>query len=398
MGMNEKKTFGAYILRRRKELGMTQKEFAQKLFVTESAVSKWERGMSYPDITLLRPICAVLEITEHELLTGSEDSEKRTAQHLAQKYLTAAKRWRIAQYIFYCAIISGCFLGNILSEHTLDWFWIALTACMTAASITLAPSIFSMKPETERFAVVLSAACFTVSLVLLLIAGCAYSGGKWYFVGITGSLLGITALVLPFILPKIPLGAFWQNKKTSVWLLVNTVLLILLLLASCIYSGGEWFALASAGTLLGLGFVIWPILLRQMPVPKEIRRHNMLMIFCVQTILLYAVLFLADRYSGAGVFLRVSVPVSLVSLALPWGTMLVLRYLPAPTQVRAAAAVFVGAAWLRLFPLAIRRILVNTLALEYGQISVPQKHLNIITGALCAAAAFLIFLHLSRKK
>ena len=47
--MENKKTFGAYICRRRKELGLTQREFADRLFVTESAVSKWERGMSYPD-------------------------------------------------------------------------------------------------------------------------------------------------------------------------------------------------------------------------------------------------------------------------------------------------------------------------------------------------------------
>ena len=64
--MEDKKTFGGYICRRRKELGMTQREFARKVYVTESAVSKWERGMSYPDITLVRDICAVLRITEHE--------------------------------------------------------------------------------------------------------------------------------------------------------------------------------------------------------------------------------------------------------------------------------------------------------------------------------------------
>ena len=63
--MENKKTFGEYICRRRKELGLTQKEFAQRLFVTESAVSKWERGLSYPDVTLLRDICAILEISEH---------------------------------------------------------------------------------------------------------------------------------------------------------------------------------------------------------------------------------------------------------------------------------------------------------------------------------------------
>ena len=45
--MENRKTFGAYILRRRKELGMTQKAFAEKLYVTESAVSKWERGAAF---------------------------------------------------------------------------------------------------------------------------------------------------------------------------------------------------------------------------------------------------------------------------------------------------------------------------------------------------------------
>ena len=42
-----KKTFGEYICKRRKELGMTQREFAGQLYVTESAVSKWERGDSF---------------------------------------------------------------------------------------------------------------------------------------------------------------------------------------------------------------------------------------------------------------------------------------------------------------------------------------------------------------
>ena len=44
--MENKKTFGAYILKRRRELGMTQRELAERLYVTESAVGKWERGIS----------------------------------------------------------------------------------------------------------------------------------------------------------------------------------------------------------------------------------------------------------------------------------------------------------------------------------------------------------------
>lgn len=44
--MENRKDFGSFLCQRRKELGLTQKELAQRLFVTDSAVSKWERGGS----------------------------------------------------------------------------------------------------------------------------------------------------------------------------------------------------------------------------------------------------------------------------------------------------------------------------------------------------------------
>ena len=84
--MESKQTFGQYIRDRRRALGLTQREFAETLYVTESAVSKWERGLSYPDITLLLDICAALDVTEHELLTASVDTQKRSAERLAEKY------------------------------------------------------------------------------------------------------------------------------------------------------------------------------------------------------------------------------------------------------------------------------------------------------------------------
>ena len=46
--MEDKRTLGEYIAQRRRALGMTQRQFAEKLYVTDSAVSKWERGLSYP--------------------------------------------------------------------------------------------------------------------------------------------------------------------------------------------------------------------------------------------------------------------------------------------------------------------------------------------------------------
>ena len=64
----DKQQFGIFLSALRKEKGYTQKELAQKLFVSDKAVSKWERGLSMPDISLLVPLSDVLGVTVTELL------------------------------------------------------------------------------------------------------------------------------------------------------------------------------------------------------------------------------------------------------------------------------------------------------------------------------------------
>lgn len=66
----EQKLIGDYIRNKRKDVGLTQREVAEKLFVTEQAVSKWERGLSFPDKDLLLPLSKILDITVMELLNG----------------------------------------------------------------------------------------------------------------------------------------------------------------------------------------------------------------------------------------------------------------------------------------------------------------------------------------
>lgn len=65
----DKDIFGSFIASLRKEAGMTQKQVADILHVTDRAVSKWERGLSYPDVTLMEPLSAVLGVSLEELLT-----------------------------------------------------------------------------------------------------------------------------------------------------------------------------------------------------------------------------------------------------------------------------------------------------------------------------------------
>lgn len=64
-----------FIKTKRKELGITQDELAEKLFVTEKAISRWETGRGTPDISLLLPLSKELNIDVSELLNG-EDNKK----------------------------------------------------------------------------------------------------------------------------------------------------------------------------------------------------------------------------------------------------------------------------------------------------------------------------------
>ena len=72
--MDAKKT-GKFISDSRKKHGMSQKDLAERLNITDKAVSKWERGLSFPDISMLIPLSEVLEVTLYDLLTGGNDDE-----------------------------------------------------------------------------------------------------------------------------------------------------------------------------------------------------------------------------------------------------------------------------------------------------------------------------------
>ena len=71
--MNTEK-MGRFIAERRKDKHMTQKDFARMLNITDKAVSKWERGISCPDISLLPSVADILGVTIHELLNGEQSN------------------------------------------------------------------------------------------------------------------------------------------------------------------------------------------------------------------------------------------------------------------------------------------------------------------------------------
>ena len=73
----EQEKIGKFILQLRKEKGMTQKELAEKLGVTDRAISKWENGRGMPELSLMKALCDELGISVNELLSGEKiESEK----------------------------------------------------------------------------------------------------------------------------------------------------------------------------------------------------------------------------------------------------------------------------------------------------------------------------------
>ena len=71
----EKNRIGEYIKTKRKEKGLTQQELGDKLYVTDKAVSKWERNLGLPDITILNELAKVLDTTVNNILNGSDNSD-----------------------------------------------------------------------------------------------------------------------------------------------------------------------------------------------------------------------------------------------------------------------------------------------------------------------------------
>ena len=101
------KITGCFIAQLRKELGLTQKELAEKLEVTDKAISRWETGKGLPDTSLLKPLAEIFGVSVGELLSGKrmDDSQIRSqADHIILESLSYEERqekWKgILRYVF----------------------------------------------------------------------------------------------------------------------------------------------------------------------------------------------------------------------------------------------------------------------------------------------------------
>ena len=71
---------GKYIASKRKSLGMTQKQLAEKLGMSDKSVSKWERGVCLPDVSVYKELCSILGISLNEFLAGEDIAQENLIQ------------------------------------------------------------------------------------------------------------------------------------------------------------------------------------------------------------------------------------------------------------------------------------------------------------------------------
>ena len=253
--MEEKDTFGKFLRRKREECGLTQKEMARRLYVTESAVSKWERGISYPDISLVSQICGVLNISEHELITASEDMEQKKLEKQAASYQKMVHVYSITMLVVYGIALISCFITNLAVERRLSWFFIVLSGILTAFTL------LSLPLYLQKYRAAITLASFWISLLLLLFICAVYTGGGWFFVAMWSVTLGFSVVFLPFILPSLPLPRSLYQHKALLCITADTILLFILLASALHFTGnmGAYFTVACPVALAGLLYV-WVLL------------------------------------------------------------------------------------------------------------------------------------------
>lgn len=104
--MNQEK-IGKFIKDKRLELKMTQKDLADKLGISDRAISKWENGRGVPDVSLLSDLSKVLDVTINDLLSGEvvkkEEYQQKFEENIMNTIDTKIKKEnKILKLVLYC--------------------------------------------------------------------------------------------------------------------------------------------------------------------------------------------------------------------------------------------------------------------------------------------------------
>ena len=188
---------GQFIKAIRKEKNFTQREVAERLDISEKTVSKWETGNGLPEVSLMLPLCELLEISVNELLSGERLDEKRYIEKAEQNIMSliqekaeAKKKLIIAVIVASVTLLAGltiCLLSELLEMET--WLRVVLavigvvtigTGIGLACVLERDAGVYECKHCGERFVPTMKAYLFAPHMPISRKLKCPKCGKKSY--------------------------------------------------------------------------------------------------------------------------------------------------------------------------------------------------------------------------
>ena len=147
---------GKFIAERRKQEKLTQAQLAEKLNITDRAISKWENGRAMPDTSIMLELCEILKISVNELLCGEkinmENNNQKNEQllldmskELEQKNKTVWTSMWVIMGISLTALLAGIFVAAFLIE---DGIW-QLVTILGICVVFFIPCFYALKLEVS---------------------------------------------------------------------------------------------------------------------------------------------------------------------------------------------------------------------------------------------------------
>jgi transcriptional regulator with XRE-family HTH domain len=174
--------FGKFISDQRKALGMTQADLGNKLMVTDKAVSKWERGLGFPDINTLEPLAEALQVSVQELMRAEKNVTQVTNEEavsealrntisVADKQLKDAEKRGIVVILALVAVVVLLMLvidNMALSEIGMAAAFVYLPlVCLVAAIALFVRAVIQRKKGGALKRTLFLAAIFTGVIVVI---------------------------------------------------------------------------------------------------------------------------------------------------------------------------------------------------------------------------------------
>jgi len=229
---NKKLTFGEFLAERRKAKGLTQGELAEKLFVGDSAVSKWENNKSRPDIELAKSLAEILGLSVDELLSASIDYKRAEEKREARSFRTIRTVYNMFWHISFGITILTCFIVNLAVSHTLSWFFIVLASLMLAFSLLVLPQ-YIKKEKRLRYVPLIFLACL---VFLLLIISLLSHGDGWIFIVTAALILAYSIIFTPLLIKHSNFSKKIKQHNALISVTLDFTLLIFMLGVINIYT------------------------------------------------------------------------------------------------------------------------------------------------------------------